>query len=162
MGTHTKAEYEQKKEFKPLPDGKYPAVLDNLKLDLENKYGPRLNMTFKLPNKRLVWIDLRENQQKKLNGAWMNAKRLGFGTELTEELGDSYETKDFLEAALKHAEKLVGHYFIIELKTFEKTGKQYGSVDDACTESNFEKFEMPKPEVEPEGVGIDTEEELPF
>ena len=162
MGMHTKAEYEQKSEFKPLPDGKYPAVLDSVKLDLQNKYGARLNMTFKLPNRRLAWVDLRENKAGKLNGAWMNCKKLGFGTELTNALGDSYDTDKFLTKALSYAEKLTGHYFLIELKTFDGNGKQYTSVVGTSYDTEFEGFVMPKPQAEPEGLGIDDEEEIQF
>jgi hypothetical protein len=142
--THKKSELTAKGEFTPLPDGNYPGVLDNVTLDMANKYGPRLALTFKLPNRRLVWINLSENKKGELKGAWRNLGRLGVGRLVTEKLGDEFTTEQFLTVALEFVETLVGHYFDLELKTFEGNDKQYASIEDKCTDEYFNNFKMPK------------------
>lgn len=160
-----------KGDFEPLPDGMYPAVLDEVVLDLASdnakKYGPRLALTFKFPNKRLAWINLSENRQGQLNGAWRNLKRLGIGREVTEALGEEYETVEFLEVALKHVEPLIGHYFELELKLFEGNDKQYASVEDVSSETYYDNFKMPafakKTAAETSAPPrTDTTDEIPF
>lgn len=166
---HKKEDLNKKGEFENLPDGEYPAVLENCKLDLENKYGARLNMTFKFPNKRLAWIDLRENKKGELNGAWVTLKKLGVGREVSDALAGEFDTKTFLETALKHVEECEGNYYWLEGKTFETQNgpKQYWSVQDACEETEYDNYDMPKPGVkknvtEIDAPSLDTNEEIPF
>lgn len=146
--------------FENLPDGTYPAVLDKASLELENKYGPRLNLTFKLPNNRLAWVDLRENKAKQLNGAWYNLKNLGIQNEVREALKEEYTTEDFLTAASNAVSDLVGHYFDIEASTFQANNKQYWKVNAVGDQIDFDGFEMPKKQEAP--PTIDANDDIPF
>lgn len=151
MTTHKKSDLKIAKTFDTLPDGKYIAVLDNVKCDLANKYGARVNMTFKLPNRRLIWVDLKENPASTkgpLAGAWYTLKLLGVGTEVSDALGEEFTTQDFLEKSTEMIDEKLGHYFELELKTTtsQKNGKQYQNayVVGESTESDFEAFQIPK------------------
>ncbi len=151
-------------KFTAIPDGTYPAVLEDFKLDLQNQYGPRLNLTFKLPNNRKVWVDLRENRQGTLNGAWFTCKKMGFATEMNDDLGEEFSTEQFLETASKYVEGVVGHYFNLELKTLEtqKGPKQYGSVVSAADEGEYSNFNMKKAVQEANTPTVNADEEFPF
>jgi hypothetical protein len=165
---HKKSDYEQKKgDFKNLPDGIYAVVLDAVKLDLANKYGPRLNLTFKHKNRRLTWLDVRENLQSKkgpLAMAWFTLSKLGVGTEVSAALGDEYETETFLQTAQEELENKIGTYYEIELETTTaKNGRDYQNarVVEESDETTWEHFEMPKSSVGPSS-SLDATEEIPF
>lgn len=152
MTTHKKTELTDRK-FEKLPDDRYIAVLDNVKLDLANKYGARVNMTFKLPNRRLIWVDVKENtksQKGPLAGAWYTLTLMGVNSEVRDSLTDEFTTDDFLKSAFTKLEALVGNYFELELKTTtsKTTNKEYqnANVLGSATESDFQSFQMPKTE----------------
>lgn len=158
-----------KTTFEPLPDGQYPAVLTDCKLDLENQYGPRVNMTFTFPNRRKAWVDLRKNKDGKLSGAMNNVKRLGLEEIIKTACGDQFSTELFLKTSATEIEKLVGHYYIVQLKTFDGNGKQYASVFDKCVQKYYETFQMPttaqlkaNAEMEKAAPTLDSRDELNF
>jgi hypothetical protein len=169
MTTYKKSDYEQKSEgFKNLPDGKYETVLDSVKLDMTNKYGPRISLVFKHVNNRLSWADIRENKNSKkgpLAMAWFTLSKLDAGTSTKEMLPEEYDYTAFLNAALHALEARVGNYYEIELVTTTSatTNKEYQNtrVLGLSDGDRFASFKMPKADTT-KAPGLDNEETIPF
>lgn len=157
--------------FDKLPDGIYIAVLEATKLDLTNDYGARVNLTFTLPTKRKLWVDIKENPKSKkgpLAMAFFQCNKLGIGTMVQDELGDEFETEEFLETVFEQAQTKEGHYYELELKTNASvtTGKEYqnASIVDEATQKQFDQFEMPSAPKEDfsEPSTLNSEDTIPF
>lgn len=166
MTTFKKSDYEQKGEFAKLPDDTYVTVLDDVKLDLANKFGARVGLTFKHVNNRLSWSDVRANPNSPkgpLAMAWFVLKKLDVGTEVSEALKEDHTLEDFLTAAYNALTNKVGSYYAIELKTTksQKTGKEYQNTNvvGLASADEFSNFEMPKANNEPQ---MDDQEQIPF
>lgn len=170
------------KEFKDYEDrdsdkkflykeGNYVTVLDGVALDLENKYGARINLTLTHKNKSKAWVQINKSVDGKMWPIYSAIKIFKLEDTLKPVLEDETSDAEKVLSALYTAIKdLVGHYLLVHVKT-ANNGKQYTHLKEVTTQEEYDSFNFPpmivtKKDVTPGVVNtapkIDDNEVLPF